>query len=77
MEIRKVYVTSKGRFWKKEEAEKRKNRCKTTDPRVQEDLEPVREEWVMLVRYGAESRYGAVGHTEVVTVFKLTEVEVK
>ena len=68
MEIRKVYVTSKGRFWKKEEAEKRKNRCKTTDPRAQEDLEPVMEEWVMLVRNGP---------TEPVTVFKLTEVEVR
>ena len=67
MEIRKVYVTSKGRFWKKEEAEKRKNRCKTTDLRVQEDLEPVTEEWVMLVRHGV---------TEPVTVFKLTEVDV-
>lgn len=74
MEIRKVYVTSKGKFWKKEEAEKRKNRCKTTDPRAQEDLEPVMEEWVMLVRHGAviDER-----PTEVVTVFKLTEVEVR
>ena len=68
MEIRKVYVTSKGKFWSREQALKKTNRAKIIDPRSPEELEPVREEWVMIVRHGPVSP---------TTVFQLTEVTVK
>ena len=77
MEIRKVYVTSKGKFWSREEALKKKNRVKITDPRSPEELEPVREEWVMLVGREEWVMVAKNGKTsEPVTVFQLTEVTV-
>ena len=62
MEIRKIYRTSKGAFWSKDQALKKENRSKITES----DFESVSEEWVLLRR----------GHTSV-TFFKLTELDVK
>jgi hypothetical protein len=53
MEIKKVYKTSKGLFWTKEEAEKKKNRAKNSDPyyagmSLEYRYEPVREAYVLV-----------------------------
>lgn len=64
MIIRKVYVTSKGVFWDKSEAEKKKNRVKVYGERIGDlvEREPVRESFVLV---------------EGDQVFNLSEVEVK
>jgi hypothetical protein len=64
MIIKKVYVTSKGVFWDKSEAEKKKNRVKVYGERIGDlvEREPVRESFVLV---------------EGDQVFNLSEVEVK
>jgi hypothetical protein len=64
MIIKKVYVTSKGVFWDKSEAEKKKNRVKVHGERIGDlvEREPVRESFVLV---------------EGDQVFNLSEVEVK
>lgn len=50
MFIKKVYVTSKGVFWDKSEAEKKKNRVKACGERLGDlvEREPVRESFVLV-----------------------------
>ena len=50
MFIKKVYVTSKGVFWDKSEAEKKKNRVKAGGERLGDlvEREPVRESFVLV-----------------------------
>lgn len=64
MNIKPVYVTSKGVFWDKSEAEKKANRAKVygSRPGYPDDLEPVRESFVLV---------------EGDQVFHLTKLEVK
>jgi hypothetical protein len=64
MIIKKVYVTSKGVFWDKSEAEKKKNRVKVYGERIGDlvEREPIRESFVLV---------------EGDHVFNLSEVEVK
>ena len=64
MIIRKVYVTSKGVFWDKSEAEKKINRAKVYGERLGDlvEREPVRESFVLV---------------EGDQVFNLSEVKVK
>lgn len=64
MNIEKVYVTSKGVFWDKAEAEKKVNRAKEYGSRPGDpvELEPVRESFVLI---------------EGGRVFSLSKVEVK
>lgn len=63
MDIKKVYVTSKGVFWNKSEAEKKKNRAKVYGEwHVDAGREPVKESYVLV---------------EGDQVFNLSEVEVK
>lgn len=64
MNIRTVYVTSKGMFWNKEEAEKKANRAKEYGSRPGDtvELERVRKSFVLV---------------DGELVFSLTKVEVK
>lgn len=63
MNIKKVYVTSKGVFWDKAEAEKKGNRVREYGSRPYDvELEPVRESFVLI---------------EGDQVFSLSEVNVK
>lgn len=64
MNIKTVYVTSKGVFWDKSEAEKKANRTKVYGSRPGDpvELEPVRESFVL---------------AEGDLVFSLSKVEVK
>ena len=50
MFIKKVYVTSKGVFWDKSEAEKKKDRVKACSERLGDlvEREPVRESFVLV-----------------------------
>ena len=72
MEIKKVYKTSKGLFWTKEEAEKKKNRAKNSDPyyadmSLEYRYEPVREVYVLV--YMLDQDYGMT--------FELNPVEIQ
>ncbi len=76
MRIEIAYETSKGLFWSREEAEKKKNRGKNNYisydsgwPRY--DYEAVREVYVLI----ADVELGLGIRTS--TVFKLTQVEVQ
>jgi hypothetical protein len=77
MEIKKVYKTSKGLFWTKEEAEKLKNREKDFDipPRyvggsMEYSYEPVREAYVLFT--WKDQDYCIYGMT-----FELNPVEIR
>ena len=82
MEIKKVYKTSKGLFWTKEEAEKLKNREKDFDipPRyvggsMEYSYEPVREAYVLMTDVEVDA--GVRGFGNVTMAFELNPVEIQ
>ena len=54
MKIEQVFKTSKGLFWSLEEAEKKGNRKKDTDPRSQNfgKYEPIEVKYVLVSDFG-------------------------
>ncbi len=80
MEIKKVYKTSKGLFWTKEEAEKKKNRAKNSDPyyadmSLEYRYEQVREVYVLIANVEVDA--GVRGFGNVTMAFELNPVEVR
>jgi hypothetical protein len=76
MNIQKVYVTSKGVFWDKAEAEKKGNRVREYGSRPYDvDLEPVRESFVLIADVQTDRGVRGIG-TET-CVFELSKVHVK
>ena len=77
MNIEKVYVTSKGVFWSKAEAEKKVNRVQEYGSRPGDpvELEPVRESFVLIADVQTDRGVRGIG-TET-CVFSLSKVEVK
>ncbi len=80
MEIKKVYKTSKGLFWTKEEAEKKKNRAKNSDPyyadmSLEYRYEPVREVYVLITDVEVDA--GVRGFGNVTMAFELNPVEIR
>lgn len=65
MEIKSVFKTSKGLFWSFEEASKKQNRSKDTDPRSPgfNQYEPVEKTFVLMSDWGDK--------------FELKQIEVK
>jgi len=71
MEIKKVYKTSKGLFWTKEEAEKKKNRAKEKEfYNTEYQYEKVREVYVLVT--WKDQDYGIYG-----MAFELNPVEIQ
>jgi hypothetical protein len=76
MNIQKVYVTSKGVFWDKAEAEKKVNRVREYGSRPYDvELEPVRESFVLIADVQTDRGVRGIG-TET-CVFELSKVNVK
>jgi hypothetical protein len=80
MEIKKAYRTSKGTFWSKEEAEKKKNRAKNSDPyyadmSLEYRYEPVREVYVLIADVEVDA--GVRGFGNVTMAFELNPVEIQ
>ncbi len=77
MEIKKVYKTSKGFFWTKEEAEKEKNREKEYYMNVfpEYSYEQVCEVYVLMTDFEVDA--GVRGFGNVSMAFELTPVEIQ
>lgn len=76
MEIIKVYKTSKGIFWTKEEAEKKKNREKEKEfYNTEYQYEQVREVYVLIAYVEVDA--GVRGFGNVSMAFELNPVEVR
>jgi len=77
MEIIKVYKTSKGLFWTKEEAEKEQNREKEYYMNVfpEYSYEKVREVYVLIANVEVDA--GVRGFGNVTMAFELNPVEVR
>lgn len=77
MKICKVYKTSKGYFWVKDEAEKRNNRVKTHGSRPGDpvEYEPVLESYVLIA--DIETDQGVRGMGVSTCVFELKECKVQ
>jgi hypothetical protein len=76
MEIIKVYKTSKGLFWTKEEAEKKKNREKEKEfYNTEYQYEQVREVYVLIANVEVDA--GVRGFGNVSMAFELNPVEVR
>ena len=76
MEIKKVYKTSKGFFWTKEEAEKKKNRAKEKEfYNTEYQYEQVREAYVLMTDVEVDA--GVRGAGNVSMVFELKPVEIQ
>ena len=77
MEIKKVYATSKGMFWSKEEAEKRKNRARDAEASYRNGegvYEKVREVYVLVV--ASATIWPEIVDTDIM-VFELKPVEIQ
>jgi hypothetical protein len=76
MEIIKVYKTSKGIFWTKEEAEKKKNREKEKEfYNTEYQYEQVREVYVLIAYVEVDA--GVRGFGNVTMAFELNPVEIQ
>ena len=76
MEIKKVYKTSKGIFWSKEEAEKKKNRAKEKEfYNTEYQYEKVREVYVLIANVEVDA--GVRGFGNVTMAFELNPVEIQ
>ena len=77
MEIIKVYKTSKGLFWTKEEAEKEQNREKEYYMNVfpEYSYEKVREVYVLITDVEVDA--GVRGFGNVTMAFELNPVEIR
>ena len=76
MEIKKVYKTSKGLFWTKEEAEKKKNRAKEKEfYNTEYQYEKVREVYVLIANVEVDA--GVRGFGNVTMAFELNPVEIQ
>ena len=76
MEIIKVYKTSKGLFWTKEEAEKKKNREKEKEfYNTEYQYEQVREVYVLIANVEVDA--GVRGFGNVTMAFELNPVEIQ
>ena len=77
MEIKKVYRTSKGTFWSREEAEKKQNREKEYYVNVFPEhwYEPVREVYVLMTDVEVDAGVRGIGNVSM--VFELKPVEIQ
>ncbi len=75
MEIKKVYKTSKGLFWTKEEAEKNREKEYYMNVFLESWYEPVREAYVLMTDVEVDA--GVRGFGKVSMVFELKPVEIQ
>ena len=75
MEIKKVYKTSKGLFWTKEEAEKNREKEYYMNVFLESWYEPVREAYVLMTDVEVDA--GVRGFGNVTMAFELNPVEIR
>jgi hypothetical protein len=75
MEIKKVYKTSKGLFWTKEEAEKNREKEYSMNVFIESWYEPVREVYVLIADVEVDA--GVRGFGNVTMAFELNPVEIR
>jgi hypothetical protein len=75
MEIKKVYKTSKGLFWTKEEAEKNREKEYYINVFPESWYEPVREAYVLMTDVEVDA--GVRGSGKISMVFELNPVEIQ
>ena len=75
MEIKKVYKTSKGLFWTKEEAEKNREKEYYMNVFPESLYEPVREAYVLMTDVEVDSGVRGIGNVSM--AFELKPVEIQ